>query len=66
MIARISPRLKPKGAFSYPSSLQRVLAQMSEQSERTREIRDNRPNEGEIKERKVRLGRLVVFAFVFR
>jgi hypothetical protein len=30
MMARISTPLKPKGAFSYPSSLERVLAQMSE------------------------------------
>jgi hypothetical protein len=30
MIAHISTGLKPKGAFSYPSSLQRMLAQMSE------------------------------------
>jgi hypothetical protein len=35
-------------------------------SERTGDIPDNRPKEGEIKGRKVRLGRLVVFAFVFR
>jgi hypothetical protein len=35
-------------------------------SVRTGEIPDNRPKEGEIKERKVRLGRLVVFAFAFR
>ena len=29
MIARIPPRLKRKSVFSYPGSLQRVLAQMS-------------------------------------
>jgi hypothetical protein len=51
MTARILTRLKPIGAFSYPSSLQRVLAQLSEHKQAgntdprqpTERWRDKRP-----------------------